>query len=92
MLNFAICDDNINILDKLEKMLENIFTKNNFDATVSFKSDNTKDMLDYVSNNKLDVIDILSGNSPVLSFNYYVRYQFKIKQEWFGTCRSYKEN
>ena len=35
MLNFAICDDNINILDKLEKMLENIFTKNNFDATVS---------------------------------------------------------
>lgn len=56
MLNFAICDDNINILDKLEKMLENIFTKNNFDATVSFKSDNTKDMLDYVSNNKLDVI------------------------------------
>ena len=56
MLNFAICDDNINILDRLEKMLENIFTKNNFDAFVSFKANNTKDMLNYVSNNKIDVI------------------------------------
>lgn len=37
MLNFAICDDNINILDRLEKMLENIFTKNNFDAFVLSK-------------------------------------------------------
>ncbi len=56
MLNFAICDDNLNILDKLEKMLENIFTKNNFDASVSFKTDNTEDMLDFVTNNKVDVI------------------------------------
>ena len=56
MLNFAICDDNLNILDRLEKLLENIFIKNNFDAKVSFKSDNTKDMLDYVRENKTDVI------------------------------------
>ena len=56
MLNFAICDDNLNILDRLEKMLENIFTKNNFDAKVSFKSDNTKDMLEYVNDNKTDVV------------------------------------
>ena len=40
MVNFALCDDNINILDRLEKMLENIFTKNNFDAHVTFKSTN----------------------------------------------------
>ena len=56
MLNFAICDDNINILDRLEKMLENIFTKNNFDAFVSFKANNTKDMLNYVSNNKIKTL------------------------------------
>ena len=56
MLNFAICDDNIHILERLEKMLESIFTKNNFDASVSFKSDNTIDMLNHVSNNKTDVI------------------------------------
>ena len=56
MLKFALCDDNINILDKLEKMLDSIFTKNNFDASVVFTSTNTKDMLDFVSNNKIDVI------------------------------------
>lgn len=56
MLNFAICDDNLNILDRLEKMLESIFTKNNFDASVCFKSDNTDDVLNFVSNNKVDVI------------------------------------
>ena len=56
MLKFALCDDNINILDKLEKMLENIFTKNNFDASVIFTTNTTKDMLNFVSNNKVDVI------------------------------------
>lgn len=56
MLNFALCDDNLNILDRLEKMLENIFAKNNLDATISFKTDNNDDMLNYVSNNKTDVI------------------------------------
>ena len=42
MLNFVICDDNLNILNKLKQMLETIFTKNNFYASVSFKSDNAK--------------------------------------------------
>ena len=56
MLKFAICDDNLNILDRLEKMLESIFTKNNFDASVSFTTSDTDDMLNYVSNNKIDVI------------------------------------
>lgn len=56
MLTFAICDDNLNILDRLEKMLENIFTKNNFEATVSYKASNTSDMLNFVSSNKVDVI------------------------------------
>ena len=45
MLNFIICDDNLNILDKLKTMLENIFTKNNFEATVSYTSDNIDDIL-----------------------------------------------
>lgn len=56
MLKFALCDDNLNILDRLEKMLENIFTNNNFDASVEFKADNTTDMLDYVNNHKVDVL------------------------------------
>ena len=56
MLKFALCDDNVNILDKLEKMLESIFTKNNFDASVVFTSSTTKTMLNFVSDNKVDVI------------------------------------
>ena len=56
MLNFIICDDNLNILDRLEKLLENIFIKNNYDATVSFKSDNIDDVLNYMDNNKVDVL------------------------------------
>lgn len=56
MLNFIICDDNLNILDKLKTMLENIFTKNNFEATVSYTSDNIDDILSYVDDNKVDVL------------------------------------
>ena len=50
MLNFAICDDNINILDKLEKMLENIFTKNNF--SFCYNNDNIINLLHLYNQNK----------------------------------------
>ena len=56
MLNFVICDDNINILTKLSKMLENIFMKNNYEAEVSFASYNADKLLEYVCLNKTDVI------------------------------------
>ena len=56
MLNFALCDDNVNIMNRLEKMLENIFIKNNIEASVSYKTSNSIDMLDFVSSNKVDVI------------------------------------
>ena len=67
MLNFIICDDNLNILDKLKTMLENIFIKNNFEATVSYTSDNIDNILSYVDDNKVDVlmldINLKSGKS-----------------------------
>lgn len=56
MLNFVICDDNLNILDRLEKMLENVFTKNNYEATVTFKSGNSEDILEHTANNRVDAI------------------------------------
>lgn len=56
MLNFVICDDNLNIIDRLEKMLENIFSKNNYNATVGFTSDNPDDVLDYLNSNSVDVL------------------------------------
>lgn len=56
MLNFVICDDNLQLLDKLEKMLETIFLKNNFEASVTFKSDNAYDILAHVNNNIVNVL------------------------------------
>ena len=43
MLNFIICDDNQIILDKLEKILNDIFSKNGFEAKIAFKSTNVDD-------------------------------------------------
>lgn len=56
MLNFVICDDNLNILDKFSKMLENIFIKYNYDAQIGFKTDNVDDLLNYIDENKTDVL------------------------------------
>lgn len=56
MLNFVICDDNLHILDKLSKMLEDIFARYNYDAKVGFKSDNVDEILHYVDTNKTDVM------------------------------------
>ena len=57
MLNFVICDDNVNILDRLEKLLENIFAKNNLDGQVAFKINNFEDLLACFDNeNQIDVL------------------------------------
>lgn len=56
MLNFVICDDNENLLDRLEKMLETLFAKNNYEAAVVYKSDNADDILNYLEYNLVDVL------------------------------------
>lgn len=57
MLNFVICDDNVNILDRLKKFLEDIFTKNNLSAQVLFKINNFEDLINcFDSDNKIDVL------------------------------------
>ena len=56
MLSFVLCDDNLNILNKLKQMLETIFAKNNFEGSVIFQSDNSKEILDFVENNSVSVV------------------------------------
>ena len=56
MLNFVVCDDNLNILNKFTKMLESIFIKNNYDATVAFQSTDADSILTFVNSNKTDVL------------------------------------
>ena len=55
MLNFVICDDNLHIVDKLEKMLNDILVKYSDGAKVVFTSDNTDDLLKFSDENKVDV-------------------------------------
>lgn len=56
MLNFVVCDDNLNILNKFTKMLESIFLKYNYDASVAFQSTNADSILSFVNSNKTDVL------------------------------------
>ena len=67
MLNFAICDDNINILNKFPKILEGIFIKHDYDARVGLSTDNIDLLLNYIDENKTDVlildIDLKSNQS-----------------------------
>ena len=55
MLNFVICDDNLSVLSKLQKMLESLFIKHNKNAQVSFVSDKPKEILHYIKTNETNV-------------------------------------
>ena len=56
MLNFVICDDNLNMLNKLSAMLESIFINHEYDANVSFSSTDADSVLKFVNSNKTDVL------------------------------------
>lgn len=80
MLNFVICDDNINILDRLTKMLDNIFMKYNYDAKVGFASENPEEVISYINNNKANVLflDInLKSNKSGLEIAEEIRKKHK---------------
>lgn len=56
MLNFAICEDNINILNRMSNTLEDIFIKNNFDASISIKSNTPDAILTAVREKDINVL------------------------------------
>lgn len=56
MLNFVLCDDNLNIVNKMKEMLEILFTKHDIEAKVVFTSDNAIDILSFTNNNHVDVL------------------------------------
>ena len=58
MLNFVLCDDNQNILNKLEKMLESIFINKNLSGQVAYSTTNPDKFLKYVEYNTFDVVII----------------------------------
>ena len=56
MLDFAVCDDNKVILDRLVKMLENIFIRKDLDARIVFSSTSAQKLQNYASTNHIDVL------------------------------------
>lgn len=55
MLNFVICDDNQNMLNKLNKMFDTIFISNNIDASIVLQSTNPEEILDFAKSHSVDV-------------------------------------
>lgn len=56
MLNFVLCDDNQIALNKLSKMLESIFIKNNIDACIKLETTLARDVLAFSNKENLDVL------------------------------------
>lgn len=56
MLNFVLCDDNINILNKFSKMLDLIFVNNDLDGRISLATQNPDELYTYIENNPVDAI------------------------------------
>ena len=80
MLNFVICDDNLNILSKFSKILETIFSEHKFDAQIGLSTNNIDELLNYIDNNKIDVLilDInLKANKSGLEIASIVRKKYK---------------
>lgn len=55
MLNFVICDDNQNMLNKLSKMFDSIFISNGIDASITFQSTDPTEILDFAKSHNVDV-------------------------------------
>ena len=56
MINFVLCDDNLQLVLKQKEFLQSIFIKNNLEAKVDFATDNIDDLINFVNYNKVDVL------------------------------------
>jgi len=55
MLRFVLCDDNVQILNRLNDMLDSIFAKNDISAQIVYKAKSSEEILNYVKDNSVDV-------------------------------------
>ena len=56
MLNFVLCDDNLNIVKKLKEMLETLFVKNDIEAKIGLYTDKPEKVIEYEKENIVDVL------------------------------------
>lgn len=56
VLNFVLCDDNLNTLNKLSHMFESVFMKNDLEAKIAFKTTKDSELLLHMKENPIDVL------------------------------------
>lgn len=56
MLNFAICDDNEHILNKMCSLFESAFSKGDFEGKIVFRTTDCNEIVNYISSNRVDVV------------------------------------
>lgn len=71
MLNFIICDDDINMINKLSSLFEKTFLKNDFEAKIVLKTSNYNELISFISCNLVNVVvlDIEFKNSKINGLN-----------------------
>jgi len=71
MLNFVICDDEVNMLNRLSSLFEKAFIKNDFSAKIVLKTSDYKKVLSFMSSNIVNVVvlDIEFKNSNMNGLN-----------------------
>lgn len=55
MLSIVLCDDNMKVLTRLEKLLDTIFIKHNIAASILLRSTETKEVLEFIQRNSANV-------------------------------------
>lgn len=76
MLQFLLCDDNLSILSRLEKMFQTLFNTHHLDAQIVLATTNASEALEYVMHHDIQVVvlDIdLKSNLSGLDLAEHIR-------------------
>lgn len=81
MMNFVLCDDENNMLNKLSILFEKTFVKNDFDAQIVLKTSDYKEVISFMDSNIVDVIvlDIEFKNSNLNGLDMLEKFEKLIK-------------
>lgn len=69
MLNFVICDDNVNVTKTLRKFLDALFIEHTIEAKIALCTSNPNDVLKFAESNQIDIaildVDLKSTKNGV---------------------------
>lgn len=84
MLSFVLCDDNLSILNRLSKMLDSLFIEHNYDAQVTFQSNDPKEIIKFLKNNTVNVLILdINLNSTITGIELAQRVRSYNKDIYF---------